>query len=168
MATGVAAELARRGVEHEVLDGDTLRAHFSAGLGFSKEGRSAHLKRVAYLCHLLTKHGVVVAAAFVSPYRDLRREIRRQIEDGQGHHGRFVEVYVKCAVEICMQRDAKGLYRQALAGQIPQFTGVSDPYEEPLEAEVVLRTGVEPVQACLDTCLAYLEQHHIIPRQNAA
>lgn len=165
IATAVAAELARRDVDHELLDGDALRAQFSAGLGFTKEDRSAHLKRVGYLCRLLTKHGVVAVAAFVSPYRDIRHAIRQQIEDGQPGPGRFVEIYVQCPLELCIQRDTKGLYKKALAGQIPNFTGVSDPYEEPLKPDLTLPTDLERIDVSVGKCLAYLEQHELVERR---
>lgn len=155
----VEAALARRGLPVERLDGDEIRQHFSAGVGFSKEERSAHLRRVAYLCHLLTKHGVIVLASLVSPYREDRDYARQLITNGQIGHGRFIEVYVNCPLEICMRRDVKKMYQKALAGDILHFTGVSDPYEEPLNPELVLYTDRESDEVSGGKCLAYLQQH---------
>ena len=164
IAKRLETELARRGVAVELLDGDEIRKHFSAGVGFSKEDRSNHLKRVAYLCHLLTKHGVVVLASFVSPYRENRDYARALIGNGEVvTNGTFVEVYVNCPVEVCIQRDVKGMYKKALAGEIQQFTGVSDPYEEPPAPELVIHSNREPVETSVSRCLAYLEQQGIIP-----
>ena len=140
----VKAELERHGTPVELLDGDEIRKHFSAGVGFSKEDRSNHLKRVAYLCHLLTKHGVVVLASFVSPYRENRDHARQLIGE------RFVEVFVDTPLEECIKRDVKGMYKKALAGEIKEFTGVSDPYEPPLKAELTIRTiGQTPQEGAL-------------------
>jgi len=151
-------ELASRAVSVEQLDGDEIRTHFSAGVGFDKGERSLHLQRVAYLCHLLTKHGVIVLASFVSPYREQRDYARHLIGSN-----RFLEVYVNCPLEVCVKRDVKGMYKKALAGEIQQFTGVSDPYEEPLTAELILRTDQESVEVSAATLLAYLEQRCFIP-----
>ncbi|MGC8834226.1 MAG: adenylyl-sulfate kinase, partial [Armatimonadota bacterium] len=120
----VAEEIRRRGRNVEILDGDVVRTHLSKGLGFSKEDRDTNIRRIAFVCKLLTRNGVAVIAAAISPYRDVREEARREI-------GNFVEVYVRCPLEVCIQRDVKGLYQKALRGEIPNFTGISDPYEEP-------------------------------------
>ena len=130
----VKRNLEGRGERVELLDGDAIRKHFSAGVGFSKEDRSNHLKRVSYLCHLLTRHGVVVLASFVSPYRENRDYARALIGE------RFVEIFVDTPLETCIKRDVKGMYKKALAGEIKEFTGISDPYEPPLKAELTLRT----------------------------
>lgn len=135
----VAETLRTNGNKIELLDGDEIRKHFSAGVGFSREDRNTHLRRVAYLCHLLTKHGVIVLASFVSPYRENRDYARGLINN-------FVEIYAKCSLEICIQRDVKGMYKKALNGKIQQFTGVSDPYEEPTNPELVLETDKETAQ----------------------
>ena len=140
VAKCAAEELTRRGIPVELLDGDELRKHFSAGVGFSKDDRSNHLKRVAFLCHLLSKHGVIVLASFVSPYRENREYARQLIGD------RFMEVYANAPVEVCIQRDVKGMYKKALAGEIKEFTGVSDPYEEPLAPELTLMTAQERLE----------------------
>ena len=128
----------RLGRSVEILDGDVVRTHLSRGLGFSREDRDTNIRRIGWVCHVLTKHGVPNIAAAISPYRDVRNEVRKMI-------GSFVEVYVKCPVEECEKRDVKGLYRKARAGEIKQFTGVDDPYEEPLDPEVTLHTDRETV-----------------------
>jgi len=159
----VEKQLAQWSVPVELLDGDEIRKHFSAGVGFSKEDRANHLKRVAYLCHLLTKHGVVVLASFVSPYRE-NRDSARQIVGSD----RFVEVFVDCPLEVCIQRDVKGMYKKALAGEIKQFTGVSDPYEAPLAPELVLHADQEPPAVSAGKLLEYLEQRNLIPKREEA
>ena len=136
----------------ELLDGDQVRTHFSAGIGFSKEDRSNHLKRVANLCHLLNKHGVVVLASFVSPYRENRQYARGLMGE------RFIEIFTDCPLEVCMQRDVKGMYQKALKGQIQQFTGVSDPYEPPERPELVLKTNEEAPSDSLRKLLNFLQQ----------
>ena len=136
VAREVEQELRRRRLKVEVLDGDVVRANLSKGLGFSKEDREIHIRRIGFVSKLLTRNGVAVLTAAISPYRKVRDAVRRDI-------GRFVEVYVKCPVEACMERDVKGLYRRALRGEIKNFTGVSDPYEEPLTPEVVVETDQE-------------------------
>lgn len=150
------AELMKRRLDAEgrpveLLDGDEIRKHFSAGVGFSREDRAAHLQRVAFLCHLLSKHGVVVIASFVSPYRENRDHARRLIGE------RFVEVFVDTPLEECIKRDVKGLYKKALAGEIAQFTGVSDPYEPPPQPEIVVRTLEESAEAAAGRILERLQ-----------
>lgn len=120
----------------ELLDGDVVRTHLSKGLGFSKEDRDLNIRRIGFVCHLLTRNGVIAIASAVSPYREARDGVRRTI-------GNFVEVYVKTPPELCRKRDVKGLYQKAAAGEIRGFTGVDDPYEEPLRAEVVCETEKE-------------------------
>ena len=122
--------LRERGHKVEVLDGDVVRTHLSKGLGFSKEDRDTNIRRIGWVCEVLTRNDVVAIAAAISPYREVRDEVRASI-------GRFVEVYVECSIEKLAERDVKGLYQKALAGQIANFTGVSDPYEPPLSPEVV-------------------------------
>lgn len=152
IATLVKEALQARGTPVELLDGDEIRQQFSAGVGFSREDRNSHLRRVAYLCHLLTKHGVVVLASFVSPYRENREYARTLI-------GRaFVEVHVDTPLEECIRRDVKGMYRKALAGELKQFTGVSDPYEPPEQAEVVIRTMELSAEAGAQRVLEALDQ----------
>lgn len=123
-------ELRTMGLRVEVLDGDVVRTHLTRELGFSREDRDEHIRRVGWVCELLSRNDVVAIAAVISPYRAVRDEIRERI-------GRFVEVYMEAPLEVLAERDVKGLYRRARAGEIPQFTGVSDPYEPPLDPEVV-------------------------------
>jgi len=150
-------ELRARGMKVEVLDGDIIRQNLSKGLGFSKEDRDTNIRRIGFVCKLLTRNGVVAIAAAISPYREVRAEVRRDI-------GRFVEVYCKCPLEVLIQRDVKGLYRKALAGEIPNFTGISDPYEEPLNPEVVVETDRETPEESVAKILATLEELGYIPR----
>jgi adenylyl-sulfate kinase len=149
---GLLAEaLQGRGVSVEVLDGDEVRTVLTKGLGFSREDRDENIRRIAWVAKLLTRHGVVAITAAISPYRPARERARQEI-------GRFVEVYVKCPVEICAQRDVKGLYARAQRGEIEQFTGISDPYEEPLRPEVTVETHRQSPEESLRAILAYLEE----------
>jgi len=132
----VGPELDRRGAIVEYLDGDTVRTHLSKGLGFSKEDRDAHIERVGWVASRLTRHGAAVIAAAISPYEETRRKARTMVEE----FGLFVEVYVKASVDECARRDVKGLYEKAFKGEIKEFTGVSDPYEEPTAPEIVVDT----------------------------
>jgi adenylyl-sulfate kinase len=138
LAAAVSRELRRHGIAVEVLDGDEVRQNLSKGLGFSPEDRDTNIRRIGYVARLLTRNGVAVITAAISPYRAVRDEVRREV-------GAFVEVHVKASLDECIRRDAKGLYRRALAGEIPHFTGVSDPYEEPLRPELVVDTEREDV-----------------------
>src|SRR5437773_8259787 len=130
IATVLERELRARGHKVEVLDGDVVRTHLSKGLGFSKEDRDTNIRRIGWVCEVLSRNDVVAIAAAISPYREIRNEVRASI-------GRFVEVYVTAPLEVLADRDVKGLYRKAMAGEISNFTGVNDPYEEPLNPEVI-------------------------------
>ncbi len=132
----VAEELRRKGYKVELLDGDEVRKWLSPEAGFTREDRRRHLRRVAHVARLLARNGVIVLCSFVSPYRDVRREVREIVE----RDAPFVEVYVKCSLEECIRRDPKGLYKRALKGEIQHFTGISDPYEPPENPDVVLDT----------------------------
>ncbi len=137
----VELQLRSRGYRVEVLDGDVVRRNLTKGLGFSRKDRDENIRRIGFVCHLLTRNGVIVISAAISPYRATRDEVRRLI-------GSFVEVHVKCPLEVCMERDVKGMYKKALAGEIADFTGVSDPYEQPLNAELTLLTDREtPIES---------------------
>src|SRR2546421_11922375 len=138
IARGLEAAIRERGRHVEVLDGGEVRQNLSKGLGFSREDRDTNIRRIGYVAKLLTRNGVVVISAAISPYRAVRNDVRREI-------GAFVEVHVKASLEECVRRDTKGLYARALAGEIAQFTGVSDPYEEPLAPELVIDTEREAV-----------------------
>jgi len=150
IANLVAGELRTRGHRVEILDGDEVRTNLSKGLGFSKEDRDTNIRRIGYVCNLLARNGVIAISAAISPYREIRDEIRR-------NHRRFFEVYMKCSIEKLSERDVKGLYKKALAGEIKNFTGISDPYEEPLNPELVLDSGTENVELSLHKLLRTLE-----------
>ncbi len=151
LANGLARELKAQGLPVEVLDGDVVRTHLSKGLSFSREDRDLNVKRIGFVSHLLTKHGVVVIVAAVSPYREARDWCRRQI-------GNFVEVFVQTPVAVCEQRDVKGLYGKARAGEIQGFTGVDDAYEEPLNPEIAVQTASETAEASVAKILARLKE----------
>lgn len=135
----VEAKLLDAGVPVEILDGDIVRENLSKGLGFSKEDRDTNIRRIAFVAHLLQRNGVFVITAAISPYRAIRNEARSMIKD-------FVEVFADAPLEICEQRDVKGLYAKARAGQIKGFTGIDDPYEAPENPEVVCETANEPIE----------------------
>jgi adenylyl-sulfate kinase len=140
----VADELERRGLLVEKLDGDVVRTHLSAGLGFSREDRDTNIERIGWVASRLTRAGVAVVVSAISPYASTRARARAMTEQ----HGLFVKVYVRASIEECARRDVKGLYARALAGEIPEFTGVSAPYEPPEDAEVVLDTeDYEPAES---------------------
>jgi adenylyl-sulfate kinase len=138
-----------RGLKAERLDGDIVRQDLTRDLGFSKEDRDENIRRVTFVAKLLTRNGVAVLTSFISPYYGMRDRARREI-------GNFVEVYAKCSLEECMRRDVKGMYKKALAGQIKEFTGVSDPYEEPIKPELVIETDKETLDESVGRCLARL------------
>lgn len=140
----------QQGLKCELLDGDVVRTNLSKGLGFSKEDRDANIKRIGFVCHLLTRNDVIAIAAAISPYRSVRDYNRRMI-------GNFVEVYVKCGLDECEKRDVKGLFKKARAGELKGFTGVDDPYEEPLEPEVVCDTEKETPEQSADRVIQTLE-----------
>jgi adenylylsulfate kinase len=151
VADGVADVLRERGYRVERLDGDIVRKGLTSDLGFSKEDRDENIKRVTFVAKLLTRNGVAVLATFVSPYRERRRKTREEI-------GEFVEVYTRCPVEICIERDIKGMYRKALAGEIKNFTGIDDPYEEPENPELILDTDKESIEESVQRVLDRLEE----------
>jgi adenylylsulfate kinase len=150
-------ELHKRGSKVEVLDGDVVRENLSKGLGFSKQDRDTNIRRIAFVADLLSRNDVPVVTAAISPYRELREEARAQMD------GRFIEAYVKASVEVCEQRDTKGLYAKARAGEIKEFTGVSDPYEPPENPELVLETEHETPEESVRKIIAYLEEHELVP-----
>jgi len=152
----VEQSLRQRGMPVEVLDGDVVRTNLSKGLGYSKEDRDTNIRRIGFVCKLLSRNGVVAIAAAISPYREVRDEVRRDI-------GRFVEVYVRCPLDTLIQRDPKGLYKKALAGEIANFTGVNAPYEEPLQPEVILDTDRELPEESTGKLLTWLEMNGYIP-----
>ena len=153
LATHLKGELAARGRAVEVLDGDEVRTNLSKGLGFSKEDRDTNIRRIGYVARLLARNGVAVVAAAISPYRCVRDEVRAAVE---GDGADFAEVYVECSLDELIRRDVKGMYARALRGEIPNFTGVSDPYEPPLAPEVIAFTDREDVRTSLNRIVAHL------------
>ena len=151
----VGPELEERGKVVEYLDGDAVRTHLSKGLGFSKEDRDTNILRIGYVARLLARNGVVVITAAISPYA----EIRRQVRDSVDH---FVEVHVDCSIDELTRRDVKGLYAKALRGEIANFTGVSDPYEAPEFPEVRVNSETQSEEESLAAILSYLESHSLI------
>jgi adenylylsulfate kinase len=150
-------ELRSRGSRLEVLDGDVVRQNLSKGLGFSKEDRDTNIRRVAFVADLLSRNGVPVITAAISPYREIRDEARAKMD------GRFIEAYVKASVEECERRDVKGLYAKARAGEIKEFTGISDPYEPPQNPELVIDTESQTPEESAALILRYLEGQGLIP-----
>jgi adenylyl-sulfate kinase len=147
----VEGALRERGEKVEVLDGDVVRTNLSKGLGFSKEDRDTNIRRIAFVADLLSRNGVVTITAAISPYREIRDEARELMGE------RFVEIYVKASVDECARRDVKGLYEKAFRGEIKEFTGVSDPYEEPLSPEVVVDTESETPEESAERVIAFLD-----------
>jgi adenylylsulfate kinase len=135
--------LRAEGAKVELLDGDVVRTHLSKGLGFSKEDRDTNIRRIGFVSELLSRNGVIALVAAISPYREVREEVRGRI-------GNFIEIHVHCPVEVLAQRDVKGLYKKALAGEIGSFTGVSDPYEPPADPEVTIDSSKESVDASVE------------------
>ncbi|MBI4342735.1 MAG: adenylyl-sulfate kinase [Candidatus Omnitrophica bacterium] len=160
LANHVAKALRERGLNVEILDGDEVRTNLSKGLGFSKEDRDTNIKRIGYVCKLLTRNGVVAISAAISPYKEIRDYNRQQI-------GQFVEVYVQCSIAALTKRDVKGLYQKALAGEIQHFTGVSDPYEPPTHPEIVVDSERQSEPDSLKAILDYLEREGWIPAVGA-
>jgi adenylyl-sulfate kinase len=147
----IQSRLRERGRNVEILDGDVVRTHLSKGLGFSREDRDTNIKRIAFVCSLLTRNGVICISAAIAPYREAREWARQEI-------GNFVEVYVKCPIEVCRQRDVKGLYKLVDEGKIKGFTGVDDPYEEPENPDLVIETNKESVEESVKRIFAKLEE----------
>ncbi len=139
VADRAAEILKERGYHVERLDGDIVRQDLTRDLGFSKADRDENIRRVTFVSKLLTRNGVIVLTSFISPYIEVRDRARREI-------GSFAEIYTKCALDVCIQRDVKGMYKKAIAGQIKEFTGISDPYEEPVHPELLLETDKETLE----------------------
>jgi adenylyl-sulfate kinase len=145
--TTISSLLAERlravGAKVEILDGDLVRKHLSKELGFSKADRDENIRRIGFVCEMLTRNGVISIAAAISPYRSVREEVRKRISN-------FVEIYVDCPLDVLVERDVKGLYKKALAGEIPYFTGITDPYERPLAPEVAVNSSAETPEESLE------------------
>jgi adenylyl-sulfate kinase len=155
----VGPQLDRRGLVVEYLDGDNVRTHLSKELGFSKEDRDTHIERLGWVASRLTRQGGAIITAAISPYEATRRIAREMIEEV----GTFVEVYVQASVEECARRDVKGLYEKAFKGEIKEFTGVSDPYEEPTDAEIVLDTEANSPDESAALVISELERLGLLP-----
>ena len=151
IAESLAGLLKKNGYRVERLDGDVIRNNLWKDLGFSKEDRDENIRRVAYLAEIFTRHGIMTITTFISPYRELRQHARENI-------GSFMEIYVKCPVEECMKRDPKGLYQKAIAGEIKNFTGISDPYEEPLNPEVLIESNKESIKDSVEKIMGKLKE----------
>lgn len=156
LAQFLTPQLKELGKKVEVLDGDEIRENLSKGLGFSAEDRNTNIRRIGYVANLLARNGAVSITAAISPYASVRRECRSNSQ------APFVEVYVKCALEVVEERDTKGLYKKARAGIIKNFTGISDPYEEPEHAEVVVNTGEQSIEESAELVLAYLRAQGLV------
>lgn len=161
VANELYGHLKGRGKRVEILDGDVIRTNLSKGLGFSKEDRDTNIRRIGFVSKLLTRNGVTVIVAAISPYREVRDEIRDEIGD-------FIEVFVGCPLDELVKRDVKGLYAKALAGELPNFTGVSDPYEEPLNPEVSLNTDNESVEESTSKVLGKLQELGYLPAEEVS
>lgn len=151
VADRVAEILREQGLKVERLDGDIVRKNLTRDLGFSREDRNENIRRVTFVAKLLTRNGVAVLTSFISPYREIRAQSRQEI-------GNFIEVYAKCALEVCIQRDIKGMYKKAMKGEIKEFTGISDPYEEPLNPEILLETDKKSLEESAQKVLKRLEE----------
>ncbi len=151
----VYAQLKQAGAKVELLDGDVVRTHLSKGLGFSKEDRDINVRRIGFVCELLSRNGVIAIAAAISPYRAVREEVRSMIPN-------FVEVYVHCPIEVLAERDVKGLYKKALAGEIASFTGVSDPYEAPANPEISIDSSKEAIDDSVAKVMAKLKEMELL------
>jgi len=157
ITTHLVKELRKRGVPLEVLDGDIVRENLSKGLGFSKEDRDTNIRRIAFVANLLSRNGVPVITAAISPYREIRNEARELMD------GRFVEVYAKAPLEVCEERDVKGLYAKERSGEIKEFTGISDPYEPPENPEILVETDKQSPEESAKQILDFLEERGLIP-----
>jgi adenylyl-sulfate kinase len=161
LAVDLEKELLRRNLRVQRLDGDIVRKSLTRDLGFSEEDRKKNIERITFVTRLLAKHGVATLVSFISPYISVRDNARKEVNE---ENAEFVEVFVKASVEECAKRDVKGLYEKAFAGEIENFTGVSHPYEEPPNAEIVCNTEYESVEESTQIVLDYLEIEKIIPK----
>ncbi len=158
IARGIECELKARNCLVEVLDGDEIRSHISKELGFSKEDREINIRRIGFVANLLSRNGIVAIVAAISPYRAIRDEIRMNTEN-------FIEVYVDAPLEVCEARDVKGLYAKARSDKIKNFTGIQDPYEAPINPEIICHTTKESIEECINKVIAELEQLDYIPKR---
>ena len=162
ITTHLVKEFRRRGSKLEVLDGDIVRENLSKGLGFSKEDRDTNIRRIAFVADLLSRNDVPVITAAISPYREIRDEARKKMGE------RFIEIYTQAPLEVCEERDVKGLYAKARAGEIKEFTGISDPYEPPENPEILIETDKQSPEESAQQILDYLEGRDLIPSAELA
>ncbi len=155
LAEQLIARLRECGARVELLDGDIVRTNLSQGLGFSREDRDTNIRRIGFVAELLSRNGVITVVAAISPYRSVREEVKARI-------GRFIEVHMDCPIEVLTARDTKGLYKRALAGEIGNFTGISDPYEPPLNPSVVIHSDTESIESSLERIWRKLEAEGLI------
>jgi len=148
--------IAERDLKVEIFDGDVVRENLSKGLGFSKEDRDENIKRIGFVSQLLTRNGVISLVAAISPYQEIRRYNRERIDT-------YVEVFCDCDLDTLIERDVKGLYKKALAGEIKNFTGVSDPYERPENAEIIVDSANDSIEDSIETIFTYLEGKGLLP-----
>jgi adenylylsulfate kinase len=158
LAARLASVLSAQGRRVEILDGDEVRQHLSAGLGFSKADRDVNVRRIGFVARLLSRNGVVAIAATISPYRAVREELRL------AHEAPFLEVFAECPLDELIRRDTKGLYAKAVRGEVVQFTGVSDPYEPPCRPDLVIHTAHESIDESLARLLGLLGERHLLPQ----
>jgi adenylylsulfate kinase len=160
LSTAIAVQLRSLGIKVELLDGDEVRTHLSAGLTFSKEDRDINVRRIGYVARLLARNGVVAITAAISPYRDTRNEVRAEVaKDGT----KFIEIFVDCDLETLARRDVKGLYKKALAGEIQHFSGISDPYEPPHNPEVTVNSAYQTGAESSEVILRHLCRTNLLP-----
>jgi adenylyl-sulfate kinase len=157
LSTMLAARFRERGLKVELLDGDVVRTHLCHDLGFSREDREENVRRIGFVCELLSRNGVIAIAAAISPYREGRDALRARIS-------RFVEIYMDCPMNVLIQRDVKGLYKKALAGEIPQFTGISDPYEPPIASDLTIDSSTETPEASVERILSHVYELGFVQR----
>ena len=161
MSNLLASCLRAMGAQVELLDGDVVRTHLCQGLGFTREDREENIRRIGFVCELLSRNGVVAIAAAISPYRTDRDRVRARIPN-------FVEIYMRCPLDVLIQRDVKDLYKKALSGEIPNFTGISDPYEPPVAPEVTIDSSSESLEESVAKILCRLEELGIIAPQSVS
>ena len=159
LTTLLEQEFKRRQYKVELLDGDVVRTNLSKGLSFSKEDRDINVRRIGFVCDLLSRNGVIAISAAISPYASIRTEVRELVESNSAA---FVEVYAKCSLDELVRRDVKGLYKKALSGEIQNFTGVTDPYEEPENPEIVVDSATQSVEESFRQILNFLEEKELI------
>jgi adenylyl-sulfate kinase len=164
LARALGLELTGAGLKVEILDGDEVRENLSRGLGFSKEDRDTNIRRIGFVARLLARNGVIVLASAISPYRQSRDDVRAGVEsDGV----RFIEVFMRCPLQVLIERDVKGLYKKALAGEIKNFTGVSDPYEEPVDPETTVDSSIEAIDKSVERILSLIYEDEFVAAELA-